>query len=299
MTRLVFATAALSALLGSAGLARADEPAPDPNAPATPPEPNATPAPAATSGAWPASILDRPLVLNKGMIDGHAALTIVNITIPAVPPLTMSSSSTAEFLAVGADFGAMSKLEVGADYFAELHPNFEAGNGPLILHAAYEAVNNGKLSIAGVGQLGFNFGTSDVTAGLGIGASVRYKITPKLAIFSPANQLNFGSLLAGSGAAAQLTIGLSSPQPIALNLPVGVEIQATPEVYASVATDIANIAIKEGSSTFLFSDFIPLNANLFFTAMEGKLDLGVGFADDLKHAGDAYAVTFLARFFKI
>ena len=47
---------------------------------------------------------------------------------------------------------------------------------------------------------------------------------------------------------------------------IGLALQATPQVYAFLQTDIARFGISNSSNAFLFADFIPLDLGLFYAA---------------------------------
>ena len=67
-------------------------------------------------------------------------------------------------------------------------------------------------------------------------------------------------------------------------MPVGLALQATPQVYAFLQTDIARFGISNSSNAFLFADFIPLDLGLFYAASH-QLDVGAFFdLPDLKNA---------------
>lgn len=282
MSRLVFACAS-SLLLTSSALALADDqpaPPPDPNAP-----PATAPAPAADTGGWPLQIQDRPFTLNKGMVDGHLSLSIANIVTTVTtgtPPVTTTKSDTGVALGFGASYGVSDQVEVGADYAIQFAPDFAADQGPLVAHLAYRAAHDAKMDLAAYANFTF-LNVGDGFYILGLGANFRYKVAPKIGIITPA---------------PQLAIGLNSPQPIALALPVGVDLAAAPNIYAALTTNIGTIAIKDaGDSAFIFDKVIPINLTAFYSMP--KIDIGVGISDDLKNAGDTYAITLIARLFKI
>jgi hypothetical protein len=284
-------------LLLSAAPAFAD---PDPDAPAAL-DPNAPPpavtAPAAV-GAFPVAIDDRPLVLPMGKFEIHAALNILGyqtVTVSGMPPVAMTSSAAAEALSLGGSYGIADKVEVGADYVAELNPS---GSGVLGLRGAFGAYKSGPLEIALAGDLVFNLQDSN-SVGLELGAWVRYHVAPKVSIFTgnPGLPASLGgiSTFAAPPEGYQLSLGFNNNGAIGLDLPVGVGLQATPNVYAFLATDIAHFGFSNSSNAFLFADFIPLGIGAFYSMPQ--LDIGITFADDLKDAGDFYVINLVGRFF--
>jgi hypothetical protein len=85
-------------------------------------------------------------------------------------------------------------------------------------------------------------------------------------------------------------------KPIALNLPVGVGYQATPQIWAFVDTSIGQIEIADSETVLFGADVIPLGVGGFFSP-SNAMDFGarIGF-DDLKEAGaDFLTVTASAR----
>lgn len=291
-----------AALLASTGVAFADDPN-DPNAPPAGGTPPATaPAPAAAApGGW-LQLNDRPLVLPMGKFEVHGGIPILNVTV--TDPMTMmSSSSVFEGLSVGATYGVADKIEAGVDYSFPLHPNGDIGTGDLLLHGAFAAMHNDKMDLAIGAGLNLNVGGSTTLAQITLGGWFRYHVAPKISIFTgqiPVPAVLFPLPGGGSAIGNQLSIGLNNSQPISLALPVGVGIQAAPNVFIFAATEIANIYLSNGpgnsSGAFIFSDFIPVDIGAYFSASD-QLDLGVTFVDDLKHAGDAYAFTFGGRYY--
>ena len=94
-----------------------------------------------------------------------------------------------------------------------------------------------------------------------------------------------------------LSIGLGTNGPITFSIPVGVALQATPQVFGFVDTTLADFSISNSSNAFIFSDFIPVDVGVLFRAAK-DLDVGVSFQDDLKNAGDAYLFGLMARYYK-
>jgi hypothetical protein len=267
-----------------------------------PPEP--TPAPV---GVRSLDLNERPLTLPKGQIDVHGALPIALVTVPDITGGKTSSTSLG--FAFGGTYGLDDKTELGADYAVSLSPGDI--KGPLTLHGAYtlakapkyDAAIGGALVIHPIGSTDPMSGASATTTylALQIGAWFRYRATPKVTIFTglPATPHPDVSLSRAGFAFPpmpyQLTLGVNNGGAIALNLPVGVGIQAAPRIYVFAATNIANIKIAHTANAFLFADFIPLTLGGFYSLP--KLDVGAEFSDDLKQAGDYLAFTIVARYF--
>jgi hypothetical protein len=133
------------------------------------------------------------------------------------------------------------------------------------------------------------------------GGWVRYRLAPKLTAFTGLPALPHPDVsLARFGLPFppmpyQLTIGVNNGGAIALALPVGIGIQATPEVYLYAATTLANFKIIHSVNAFLFADFIPLTLGGFYSLP--KIDIGAVFSDDLKQAGDYLTFSLVARYF--
>lgn len=261
----------------------------------------------AAAASVPLAINDRSLTIGKSRIDVHAALPIGVITLPDITG--NKTSSTIVGFSFGATYGLDDKIELGGDYAIGLEPGDL--KGALTLHGAYLAIDKPKydLAISGafvVHPIGYTdpiSGASSTTTyvALQAGAWFRYRIKPQLTVFTGLPALPHPNLgLSRSGFAFpplpnQLTIGLNNSGAIALGLPVGVGYQATPKIYAFLATNLANIKISHTSNALLFADFIPLTIGGFYSL--GKFDLGAVFSDDLRQAADYLSLSFVARAF--
>jgi len=276
--------------------AHADEPAPAVTAEAAP----------ATPSALPLAIDDRPLTLPKRKIDVHGGLPIV--VLPYIDNTGLLTTKTSEGLTVGASYGVDDKTEIGGDYTVSLNPG--SLSGLFVVHAAYTAMHDAKMDLAiaaafevspvdSVDATGMT--VTNTSLSLELGAWFRYRLAPKLSLFSGLPALPHGGInLTRQGlplppVGYQLGIGLNNSGPIGLELPVGVGYQAMPNVYAFAATTLANIKIANVPNYFLFRDFVPLGIGGFY-AMP-KLDVGAIFADDLKQPGDYLSFSILARMF--
>jgi len=246
-----------------------------------------TMAPAA--GAWSTAILDRPLVLDKEKLEVHGSLPILAIRTPAIPPATGTETTTAIDLDIGASYGVADKLEAGLDYLFALK-DFEI-KGAFLLHGAYAALHNDKMDLALAAALSLSVQSGN-QVNLYLGAWFRYKVMPKLDVHTGLPGLPYGALNTGS----QFRVGLNNGNNSDLQLPVGVGLQATPNLYAFADTNIANIGISPSGSSAIFADFILLTLGAFYSP-NGQLDVGATFQDDLKNAGDAYIISFAARYY--
>jgi hypothetical protein len=245
----------------------------DPNAASTP-NVTATTTPGA-SADWPTEIIDRPLTLNKGMIGADASLGVAHLD------LGMLGSTTSEGLAVAGDYGVSDKIQVGASYGLTLN-SFEA-KGPFDVHALYRLAH-GKLKAAAEAHFGYDLNSQngDIT----LGAQVQYNVAPKFAVYTGGDQLDLGIIR---------NMGSS---PITLAIPVGVEAQATPNVFAFAATQLANFSLSN-SSTVYISDITPLTVGAFYSP-SNKMDFGIAANFfDLQNASTIWAITATARIFKM
>jgi hypothetical protein len=303
---LLVSATALSLTAATAGRALADgddaaggDPAAapaDPNGGAPAAAPTPPPGEGAAAEGWTQEIISRPLTLPKGMMSGELSLDIAHISVTI---LTTTASATGESLGLGAAYGVSDKLEVGVNYHLTLNDgadhsmgggsSFEA-KGPLAIHGAY-GLMHGKLSLDA--DAAFIYDLLAKSADINLGANVRYMVTPQLAVISPGYQLKLGIVRddpAGTGMVAK---------PMSLTLPVGVAFQANKQIYAYVLTNLANIKIADSANAFIFSDRTPLALGAFFSP-SNKLDVGaqLDFVD-LAHAGDFWAISLMARLYKM
>jgi len=246
----------------------------------------------AAMGAWSDQLINNPQTLPKGAIGVFGDFEILSISFS--DPTTMTSvSSTAEFLALGADYGVSDKLDLGFTYALNVHD--DAGTfqdfpkGPLDLHGAFNLVHKDKLSVTAGADFDINLDNTDDKS-IHAGLSAKYMVAPKIAVYT-GNPIPLGP------AGQHLSIGLGTNGPITFAVPVGVALQATPQLFAFVDTTLASFSISNSSNAFIFSDFIPVDVGALFRA--GKdLDVGVTFQDDLKNAGDFYIFGITARYIK-
>jgi hypothetical protein len=301
-------------LLLAAAPAFADDPAPpntDPNAatPAPPPAGSATASPTAAAGEWPQAVIDQSYVVNKGKIGAYGELDVIALS--STNAMGMSSSATGEALHVGGAFGLVDKVAVGVDYLAPVAGDVfkdMTGKGPLAIFGMYSLKDDAKMHIAvtadftanlcGVLTIDATSGSAScsVTKAIHAGLGARYNVTPKIAVFT-------GAPIGPGPVGQQLDISLESSGPITFGLPVGVGLQATPQLFAYVQPMLASFYISNApmgadSARFWFTDKLgaPTTFGAFF-AMSSKLQLGASLYDDLKHAGDIYSISLGARFY--
>jgi hypothetical protein len=253
---------------------------------------------AGTLGGAP--IIDRPLTLNAGKVGIYGDLDIDHVSVSVtVGTMTESSSNTGLLLHFGGGYGINNDLTVGAEYAFSL-ANPTSGDGPISLYGSYSLYNKDKLSIGMTGTLVFDIASTtdamtmmsstSVDVALEIGAAVRYKLTPSLALFT-------GSPIAPGILGNQLSIGFNNSGPIELAIPIGIAWQATPQIYAWADTELINIGISNSSTTLLFKDYIPLELGAFYTV--GKnLDVGADLDfGDLKNGVDVLVFGIAARYY--
>jgi hypothetical protein len=252
----------------------------DPAAPDAPPVPDGTALPLATTGGGD-EIISQPMTLpaSKMTLYGHLDVAHFSTAGTATVP---SVSSTGEAVDVGFGYGVNDKLTVGLTYAFSLH-DFEI-KGPLTLYGAYSLYAKDKLTVGASANLTIDFdagadamGNTTTAETLQAGLGVRYLVAPKIAIFTGGTPLAgaTGSLglgvpnetpIQGAILGQHLTIGLSSGSEVAFDIPVGVGLQATPQIYAWVNTSIGHVKISNTANAFLFADFIPLNVGANYRA---------------------------------
>lgn len=181
-------------------------------------------------------------------------------------------------LGISGRYGVDDKIEVGAAYGLSLAPEFEA-KGDFQVEGAFN-IMEGNLAVAANATTGYDL-LGETVDPLGVGARVRFRLNDTLAITSPGSQLSIA--LDGD------------PKPITLGIPVGVAFQASPQIYAFVNTEIANISISNSETKVFGSDYIPLNVGAFFSP-SNTMDLGASIAwFDLKEASDTFAIFLSGR----
>lgn len=226
----------------------------------------------AAVGRWPRAVIARPLTLPKGLTQVGAAISANNDF--SILGLTLNAA-----------YGVSDDIEVRANYLFALK-EFEA-KGSLNFGAGYKVLRGaagGKLEVIARADTGYNFFLEGLNA-LSLGAQVQYNISDKLAVLSPGGQLSI---------ALEETAGV---RPIALNLPVGVGYQATPEAYIQLDTTIAHIEISDSPTTVIFSDTTPIAVTATYNA-KPNLDAFVSIGTDLSNEpGDTLTFLLGANYF--
>jgi hypothetical protein len=255
---------------------------------------------AMTTPGWPKSQIDRPLTVLKGKLDALADIYILH---SSVTVLGMTSSATAEGLAVGAGYGITDKLEVGGSYAFALH-DFEI-KGLLTVYGAFALMHTDKLDIGASADLAINLAPDDATETIHAGLAVRYKVAPKFAVFTGTPSKIGGVTDLGlrpAGPLGQhLTLGLNDGAAKTFSLPVGFGMQATPELFAYLNTNLLSITLSDvpdgADRVTSIADFTPLTLGALY-AVNKNIDAAVSFGFlDLQNAGDAYLITVGARYF--
>lgn len=248
----------------------------------------------------------RPLTLGRGKIDVHGGLVATAMKVQ-INTIGTTKTASAQGLALGATYGIGAKGELGFDYTLGLRPGDV--KGPLLFHGAYVAKQTEKLDLALSLGLAIDFidqtdpmtmmTSTRAAKALQVGVWARYHVGPKLSAFTglPALPSSAGSL--GKSAPLppipyQLSIGLSSLDAIALDLPAGLGYQASPKLYTFGALDFARLGMNNATSALVFSDFIPISLGGFY-AMP-KMDIGAVFSDDLKQAADYLRFDVVVRY---
>jgi len=279
-----------------------------------PPPPPAASGGSATAAAAPAGdvsgpMIDRPLTMQTGKVGAYADFDYEGFSQTETEGTTTASAS-ASLIALhgGVAYGVNDQLTVGVDYTLETYESFSIagmstsdtfpnnGEGPIALYGDYSLLSKGPLSVAATGALDIvNSGGTNSTTNLGLtlGASVRYKITPQINIFT-GQPIPMGIL------GQQIAIGLNNSQETTLSIPVGAGYQVSPQIYAYVDTVLAEFVLANApaggnSSEFIFSDVTPLYLGGFY-AMNPKMDVGaeIGFPD-LSNVGSLYTFALAAR----
>lgn len=217
----------------------------------------------AGDGAYPIQIFDRPFALPAGA--WQAGLNFF---------------ADEAFDGIGTEvvgsYGVMDALQVDLSYAFSLK-DFEA-KGDLLVGGNYVYYESGPITGMAVASVGYSF-LAEGLAPLEVGSLIWYAITDKIAVYSvPAISIALEEADGGF-------------RPVFLSVPAIVALQATPNIYAEVATQIATIDISDSANGFFGADFIPLEVTGFFSP-NNMLDVGAGVSwFDL--SDDAGSLTFL------
>lgn len=256
-------------------------------------------APAMTG--WPKEAIDRPYYRDKGKSSAGADMSLLKIA----DPTGMGDGITVDFITVHGSYGITPQISAGLDYAFSLglgDGDFQAA-GPLTLWGGYQIKNEAKMSMAASAAFSVDLDDTD-NMGIGLGLGFRYKVAPKIAVFtgSPYGPGAVGGTgFAGGpfanifGGGGHLSISLADGGPILLDLPVGGMFQATPELNIYAMTSLASIGLSnspyvddmgEQKSAVIFgADLIPLTLGGLY-AINEKMDVTASFAlVDLKEVG--------------
>ncbi|MDX2087092.1 MAG: hypothetical protein SFX73_04535 [Kofleriaceae bacterium] len=251
---------------------------------------------ATVSGTLGPSIIDRQLVLEKSMLAFQADAGFAS-TQDRVGNVT-SDAETTIAMQVGAGYGVTDKITVGGTYAFQLS-DFEI-KGPLTVYGDYNITDNGKLSVAASADVAANFngtdelGDSSVDLAIHAGIAVRYKIIPKLAVYT-------GNPYTPGPSGQQLNIGITEGEDKTFEVPVGVAFQAMPALYTYFDANLATISLSDpgmdASRLVTVDDTVPFRIGGWFNVTKG-LDAGAAFNSDFHRIGDDYGVTVGARYYK-
>ena len=161
--------------------------------------------------------------------------------------------------------------------------------GSLATFGGYSVLRDAKMAVVVGGDLTVDFAGS-ATATLHAGASFRYKLQPKFVAYT-------GNVVAPGPYGRQLAIGLNNSAPIALDLPAGIAMQASPKLFGWVQTQLAHLKLANTDNAFIFADSIPLELGALYRA-KPDIDIGGFFSLDVEHPGDSIAVGVQARYYK-
>jgi hypothetical protein len=242
----------------------------------------ATTATAQAQTAWTLEAIGRPLTMPGGTFLGGLQVT-ASPTVGADDDITLFD--TIPLLVVGA-FGITDELEVNASYTLTLS-EFEA-KGPLragLGYAILRGAAGGKLEVIARAEAGYDF-LNETMGPIVLGPQIQFNLTSTVALVSPASWLfiNIDSPVN------------DGPTPIFLNLPIGVLVQATPQLFVQVDTTIATIEIADSDTAVIGDEVVPVGLTLGYTPSR-NLDLGLTVSDDLKHADDTLAVGIFLRYY--
>lgn len=228
------------------------------------------------------SAIDWSLLMGKGKVGAYLNYNVLKLSFTD-PTTGASASFTADALVLGGGYGITDKITAGAQYVIApgiISDGDSEFKGELDIFAQFDIKTDDKLHLTASADFAYDLcgsrdmmgecvGTKAIHAGLGL----RYKLTPKMAVFTGAPY--------GPGPVGQhLSISLEDMGPITFALPVGFMFQATPELNINAQTSLGTIAINDsaGDSAFFGADFIPLSVGGLFAineqiAVEAALNL--------------------------
>jgi hypothetical protein len=283
-----------------------------PTSPGTPTAPTA-------AAPGPIRMIDRPFSLKEGGIAAYGSIDIAHFG------SGMLDFSQYQMRIAGA-YGISKDLSVGAEYgfpFAGDGTDKTTGRGPFNLYGLFSLTQDDSLTVAVYAAFQANLagafdamsGDPTTTKAFLAGFDVRYNVTPDIAVFtgSPFGPAVPGTLagLAIAGVPARGTqqhfsMSLEDNGAILFDVPVGVGVQATPDLFAYLDTTLASFAIsnspykemsgKTKSAVFFGGDDLELPLHLgAFYAFDKNIDLGGAVLTNLDSVGDLYVVSLAAR----
>lgn len=240
---------------------------------------------------FPGEVINRPLTLPSGLLlAGGDIIAFNRITVDMTNNTTRSSLGMSAAIALG--YGVTDDLEVntitptyvfGVKDF-EIEGSFDVGIGYKLLRGAA----GGKLELIARAVLGYN-AQDEALRPLRVGVHAQYNVTPQICIVS--HDIGVGN--------AGLSIALDGdPKPIFGTLPIGVGIQATPQIYLELDTSLLTTLEISSSTTVSIADLTPIAVTFVYTTMARHLDVlaYAGFGD-VQNAGDTYNVGIGVRYY--
>ncbi len=271
--------------------------------------PTAPAAPEVLDPNWSSEIGNRPLITPKGKIEIHNGLPIFAQPTYDATTGARNGTFTNEAIGVGATFGVIDRLEIGADAMQVLGTTTNAIDGTsqprpsaFSVSAAYSVLRGGPIDLVVDADFAFITtgaempGARSVNSIMGLGVGLRYRINNMFSLFTGRNGAPTMPLPVDFFNDYQASIGLDVGQPITIHVPVGFAVQATPNIYASVALTLAGFRVNDPTSAgFIGVDAYPVSVGAYYSTR--AFDVGFQFMDDLMHAGDTYAASLAFRYY--
>jgi len=246
-------------------------------------------APPAPSAVTPVS--DRAWNLDNGKIELHGSLPIFGSNYSGG-----GSGSTFILAGVGGAFGVSDQLELGGDYAFQASPNTDAA-GVFAGHALFRVAHDQHMSAALGGAALYSHAADGIVIAAGL--SLRYRLNKQVSIYTMSSGVPIcgGCLRILGPVTGQLVFAIpnNGSTEVFLNLPAGIGIQASPELYVFGETSLGTFLLSPRTDSIVeFSDYFGITAGAWLSTSK-ELELGAAFADDLKHAGDIYIIELMAR----
>ncbi len=214
----------------------------------------------------PLEIIDRPRTLPGGTLELAGG---VDLRRTSYTDGTGDHAQSYLSAPLGLGYGISNDFDIRIFYGVGLHPTF-TGKTPVDIRLAYTFFRDAHVSAAAQVKSGIDLGNNDVRP-LVIGINAQYRVTSTFALFTPGEQLSVG--LAGGD------------HPIGLDLPVGVGLQFTPQVFGSLTTNLAHIGIANEGNAFILADMLPVDVAAFYS-FSNRADVGAHLAVDLKNTNN-------------